>query len=448
MEKRDLAWFVMILLLAGFGAWVVANPDYPIRQGLDLQGGLQVLLEADLPPGESIDAQQMNTVRQIISQRVNALGVAEPLVQVEGDRRILVELADIDNPDQAIDLIQGTALLEFVDSGDQSLPEGMCVRTSQNEGRPSPCELEAGRTITEVIASPAPTYETILTGSGLRNATVQIGGFNEVMVAFELQPEASGIFENYTSQNIGRFLTIVLDKRVISSPRINAAIRDSGVIEGNFSIEEAQNLALQLQYGSLPIPLRIESTRLIGATLGEASVQASMNAGIVGVLAVLAFMIIYYRLPGTLAAVALIIYAVLNFMIYKLIGVTMTLPAITGFLFSTGMAVDANILIFERMKEELRKGGLMHDSMNLGFERAWTSIRDANIAALIVCAILWTFGRNFGASMVQGFALTLTIGISMSMFTAIIVTRTFLRLVVGSRPDWLRQRKWLLGPEL
>jgi protein-export membrane protein SecD len=445
MQSREIGWFIAIILLVSGAIWMALNDNYPIQQGLDLQGGLQVLLEADLPPGESVDAEQMNTVRQIISQRVNALGVADPLVQVEGDRRILVELPGISNPEQAIDLIQGTALLEFVNSGDQSLPEGMCIRTTLNEGQPSQCEFDDGRTEEQIAASPAPTYETVLTGSALRSATVNIGQFQEVLVGFEMNPDSAQIFGAYTRDNIGRFLTIVLDKRVISSPRINAAISDSGVIEGNFSVEEAQNLALQLQYGSLPIPLKIESTRQIGATLGAASVASSILAGAVGLSVVLLFMIVYYRLPGSAAAVALIIYALLNFALYKLLGVTMTLPAITGFLFSTGMAVDANILIFERMKEELRSGSIIRDALDAGFARAWTSIRDANVAALIVCFILWSFGRNFGASMVQGFALTLMIGIMVSLFTAIVVTRTFMYMLVGEKGDWLRERRWLLG---
>ena len=445
MQSREIGWLIVIVLLVVGGAWLALNDDYPIQQGLDLQGGLQVLLEADLPPGESVDAEQMNTVRQIISQRVNALGVADPLVQVEGDRRILVELPGISNPEQAIELIQGTALLEFVNTGDQSLPEGMCIRTTLNEGQPSQCEFDDGRTQEQIELSPAPSFETILTGSALRSATVNIGQFQEVLVGFEMNPDSAQIFGAYTRENIGRFLTIVLDKRVISSPRINAAISDSGVIEGNFTVEEAQNLALQLQYGSLPIPLKIESTRQIGATLGAASVASSLLAGAVGLSVVLAFMVIYYRLPGTAAAVALMIYALTNFALYKLLGVTMTLPAITGFLFSTGMAVDANILIFERMKEELRSGSLIRDAVEAGFSRAWTSIRDANVAALIVCFILWSFGRNFGASMVQGFALTLMLGVSVSMFTAIVVTRTFMFTLVGEKGEWLRERRWLLG---
>ncbi len=202
---------------------------------------------------------------------------------------------------------------------------------------------------------------------------------------------------------------------------------------------------MQLRFGSLPIPLQIESTRQIGATLGAESIEASVEAGTIGVSIVLLFMLVYYRLLGGLADVALISYALINFAIFKWLGVTLTLPAITGFLLSTGMAVDANILVFERIKEEVRRGLNLTEAVEIGFNRAWTSIRDSNIATLVICFILWSFGRNFGASIVQGFALTLAIGVGISMFTAVIVTRTFVRLVIGSAADWLKSRKWLLA---
>jgi len=415
------------------------NPDFPIRPGLDLQGGLQVLLEADVPEDEPVDREELTAARQIIGQRVNALGVVEPLVQVEGERRILVELPGIENAEEAIDLIRETALLEFVDTGNQSLPEGTCVRTSLNEGLPSPCEegLAEGQT--------PPTYETVLTGAELQNANAQADNFGQTYVAFQMTPEGGQILQEHTAANIGRFLTIVLDKQVISSPRIEAAIGQEGTITGQFTLEEAQNLALQLRYGRLPIPLTVESTREIGATLGELSIEASIEAGTIGVLVVLLFMLIYYRLPGLLADVALLIYALLNFAVFKWLAVTLTLPAITGFLLSTGMAVDANILVFERMKEELRRGSSIRNAIVAGFSRAWTSIRDSNVATLVICLILWGFGRNFGASAVQGFAITLAIGVMISMFTAIIVTRTFVGLVMGRSHAWLKEREWLLG---
>ncbi|MEW5985364.1 MAG: protein translocase subunit SecD [Chloroflexota bacterium] len=443
MNRRDAFWLVTIVWLVAAAIWMARNPEFPAQPGLDLQGGLQVLLEADVPAGEPVSPDDIATVRQVISERVNGLGVAEPVVQVEGERRILVELPGLQDPDQAISLIQETALLEFVDTGTESLPEGMCVRTSLNEG-PSRCERETTGESGQPAAVP-PTYQTILTGDGLADATVDQTNLREYLVAFRLQPEAADTFEQYTSANQGRFLTIVLDKQVISSPRISATISDAGTITGNFTLAEAQNLALKLRYGRLPIAMRIESVRQVGATLGEASIEASVRAGVIGVIVVLLFMLIYYRLPGFLADLALIVYALLNFALFKWMGVTLTLPAITGFLLSTGMAVDANILVFERMKEELRQTTPLREAIQAGFERAWTSIRDSNVATLVICFILWFFGRNFGASIVQGFAITLAIGVLVSMFTAVIVTRTFVRLVIGRAAGWLKGRSWLLG---
>lgn len=441
MNRRDILWLVVIVILVGVGVWLVLSPGYPIQPGLDLQGGLQVLLEADLPLDRSISPEEMDTARQIVSQRINALGVTEPLIQVEGERRILVELPGIDNPDQAIELIQGTALLEFVDTDSFQLPQELCIRTSLNEG-PSQCELEGTGGAEEEV----PFFDTILTGAGIETATVQQDSFGQTfIVAFELKPEAATIFEEFTGANRGQFLTIVLDKQVISSPRINDVISDAGSITGDFTLEEAQKLALQLRYGSLPIPLRIESTRLIGATLGAESVEASIRAGAIGVAVVLLFMLIYYRLFGALADMALLIYALLNFAVFVWLPVTLTLPAIAGFLLSTGMAVDANILIFERVKEEIRRGNRLQVAIDIGFNRAWTSIRDSNLATLVICLILWIFGRNFGASIVQGFALTLAIGVLISMFTAVTVTRTLVRLTIGNAQEWLGNRKWLLA---
>ncbi len=444
METRDFIWLGIIIFILAMAGWIVQNPDYPIVQGLDLQGGLQVLLEADVPASQAVTVEQMDTARQIIDQRVNALGVAEPLVITEGERRILVELPGIDNPDEAIALIQETALLEFVDTGDTPLTEGMCIRTSANNG-PSRCEFPAGVNDPALITNPAPTYEAVLTGAALREASTQTSQFGESYVSFTLQPDEADFFAEYTRTHIGKFLTIVLDKQVISSPRINAEISGQGSITGQFTLEEARKLALQLRFGSLPVPLRIESTRQVGATLGDLSISSSIRAGVIGLAVVLLFMLVYYRLPGLLADLALLGYALLNMAVFMLIPITLTLPAITGFLISSGMAVDANILVFERMKEELRRGSSLAEAINAGFDRAWTSIRDSNIATLVISLILLIFGRSFGASTVQGFAYTLAIGVMISMFTAVFVTRTFVRIVIGRSVNWLSNKKWLLG---
>lgn len=445
MENNDFVWLAVILAIVAGSVWMVQNPNYPIRQGLDLQGGLQVLMAADVPDERDVSADDMNTARQIVDSRVNAFGVTEPIVQLEGDRRILIELPGTDDPQSAIDLIRETALLEFVDSGPTPLPEGMCIRTSANEG-PSRCELAPGQDESTEVENPAPTYETVMTGAGIRTAQVEANPLGQTLVSFTLQPEEADLFADYTRANQGQFLTIVLDKQVISSPQISSVIDGGqGTITGQFTLEEAEQLATQLRFGSLPIPLRVDSTRQVGATLGDVSVESSIRAGTIGVVVVLLFMLIYYRLPGFLADIALVIYALMNFAIFKWWGITLTLPAITGFILSTGMAVDANILVFERLKEELRRGSQLEDAILIGFDRAWSSIRDSNIATFIVCFILWSFGRNFGASTVQGFAITLAIGVAISMFTAVIVTRTFVRLVIGRAANAIRKNLWALG---
>jgi protein-export membrane protein SecD len=239
-----------------------------------------------------------------------------------------------------------------------------------------------------------------------------------------------------------------LDKIVISCPSVKSAIPDGqGVITlgGNASTEDAAKLALQLRSGSLPIALRVAESRAIGPTLGQDSIRRSITAGIIGVLVVLFFMLVYYRLPGVLADMALITFALVSLALYKLIPVTLTLPGIAGFLLSTGMAVDANVLIFERMKEELRAGRSLKAAVEAGFERAWTAIRDSNLSTLITCAILFWFGSNFGASMVKGFAITLFLGVLISMFTAITVTHTLLRALMRGFGEKLRNQHWLMG---
>ena len=237
-----------------------------------------------------------------------------------------------------------------------------------------------------------------------------------------------------------------MDKIIISCPVIRDVIPNGRAsISGSFTFESARQLALQLRYGALPVPLKVESFNRIGATLGAESVEKSIRAGAIGLFTVLLFMLIYYRLPGALADIALIIYVLINFALYKLVPITLTLPGIAGFILSAGMAVDANILIFERMKEELRRGRGLRMAIEIGFERAWPSIRDGQMATLIICAILFLFGRSFGASIVQGFAITLAIGTITNIFTAVFATRTFVRQVATSAGEWLAERQWLLG---
>jgi preprotein translocase subunit SecD len=277
-------------------------------------------------------------------------------------------------------------------------------------------------------------YHTIMTGADLKSVAVTSNPNDPtagIFIAFELTAKGATVFADHTTNNVGKYVAIVLDKKVISSPSINEPITGGkGIIQGSFTRDTANQLATVLRYGSLPVPLEVAQSRVIGPTLGQDSLNKSLLAGIIGFALVALFMIIYYRLPGLLAVLSIIIYALMTFTIFELIPVTLTLPGIAGFLLSTGGALDANILIFERMKEELRNGRTLIQAIDLGWKRAWPSIRDSNIATLITSAILFFFGSAFGASIVKGFAVTLTLGVLVSLFTALFVTRTFLDLTL------------------
>ncbi len=464
MSQRYNLRLIPILLLVAAAVWVDL-PDNPgihigsfhreirVVRGLDLQGGLRVLLEADLPPDVEVTSAQMQTVRNIIENRVNGLGVTEPVVQVAGSRRILVELPGIDNPDQAVATLRETGLLEFIEVPAQDV---MPLLTGQippqtdfaaGASAPSPT-AEATPTAeptpqAETQGPEARTYHTVMTGAMLRTAAVaQDPDTGEFVVTFELTDEGARIFGDYTSTHVGGYLGILLDKEVVSIPVINEPITTGrGSISGGFTLESANQLAVQLRYGALPVPLVEAENKLVGPTLGEDSLRKSLTAGVIGLSVVILFMALYYRLPGIVADLALLVYALLTFALFKLIPVTLTLPGIAGFILSLGVAVDANILIFERMKEELRSGRTLRQAIDLGFRRAWPSIRDSNISTLITCAILYWFGSTFGASIVKGFSLTLALGVGVSLFTAITVTRTFLHVVLDGlrlieRPHW------------
>ena len=448
---------VVILILVVAALWVVwpANPgihigsfDQPIRvvRGLDLQGGLRVLLEADLPAEAEITTEQLQAARDIIENRVNALGVTEPVVQVAGARRILVELPGIEDTEQALASIRATALLEFVDFSTISPVEaanlmGLTIETDYG------LSTATGPTPTPEAGAPTPTaspplFHTILTGAELDSAQAVADQFSGYAVAIEFGEAAASTFATYTSQHVGDILAIVLDKQIISAPSISEPITGGQAqITGNFTLEEANRLAVQLRFGSLPIPLKVVESKAVGPTLGQDSLQKSLQAGIIGLALVIAFMVLYYRLPGVIASIALLIYAVLTFSLFKVIPVTLTLPGVAGFILSLGMAVDANVLIFERMREELRDGRTLRQATDLGFSRAWPSIRDSNLSTLITCVILFWFGSTFGASIVKGFALTLAIGVMVSMFTAIVVTRTLLHLILD-RIEFARHPAW------
>ncbi|MCB0001581.1 MAG: protein translocase subunit SecD [Anaerolineae bacterium] len=468
MNRRHLISVIIVVVVALF-ALVIALPfqhpqwmsnvafwqpkefrDLELKQGLDLQGGLQVLLEADPSTpltGEELSS-AMDAAKVIVDNRVNGLGVSEPLVQRQGENRIIVELPGIDDPNQAISTLRGTGLLEFVEMGQNPVGQGALIQT--DVGGASSASATGAISDTLGLLNPVTNqpFHTIMTGAALKSAAV---GFNNTtsqpLITFELNDEGRQIFRDYTASHIGDAVAIVMDKTVLSAPVIRSTIDGSGQIEGSYTTDEARSLAVQMQYGALPVALNVVDSRSVGATLGADSVQKSILAGVIGVFVVLLFMAVFYRLPGLLADIALITFILINLAVFKLIPITLTLAGIAGFLLAIGMAVDANVLIFERMKEEVRAGKSVKAAVDAGFNRAWTSILDSNLSTLITAGILYYFGGAFGASTVRGFAVTLIIGVLISMFTAVFVTRVLMRLVFQRRSaeKSMSGKNWVLG---
>lgn len=450
-----------IALPAGFLNIAGAKDGVIIHQGLDLQGGLQVVLEARPGEGQEVDRDVLNGTRDTLERRVSGLGVSEPLIQTRGNNQIVVELPGVKDPQAAVNLLRETALLEIIDTQGQMLPLGLQVNTtlgtidSVNPNRGATPEASPaadgtptanGTPAATATASPTPTgpiYQTIISGSDIEDAFPTTDQFGSLVVGFRLKESAADKFYQYTSTHINQPMSIVLDKQVINSATIQNAISREGIING-LSASEVSTLAIQIKSGALEVPLEVVQSRTVGPTLGQDSIDQSIIAGIVGITLVALLMILYYRLPGVLSVVALLFYTSIVLALFKLIPVTLTLAGIAGFVLSIGMAVDANVLIFARLKDELRMGRSIPNAVEAGFRHAWPSIRDSNISTMITCAILYWFGRYVGASIIQGFALTLFIGVVVSMFTAIIVTRTLLRVILTVRPI---HNRWWLGVE-
>jgi preprotein translocase subunit SecD len=382
------------------------------RLGLDLQGGTHLVLRADtskVPAGEDLSS-RVEGVGRVIEKRINAYGVAESIVQMRGTDRIIVEMPGIRNIEEAKSLIGKTAQLDFREQ-----------KTVDGE-----------QTWVVATATGSDNEQKELTGQYFKKAEV---GFTQGKpeILFEFDPEGGKLFGEVTRRLKGKQLGIFLDDQALSTPVVQQEITDRGRITGTFTLDEARNLVIQLNAGALPLPVTIEEERTVDATLGADSIRKSVLAGEIALIIVALFMVLYYRMLGIVAVAALLVYTLLILAVFKLIPVTLTLPGIAGFILSIGMAVDANVLIFERMKEELRIGRTVGSAIDAGFGRAWTSIRDSNVAALITCGVLYWFGSSFGGSIIQGFAFTLAIGIATSMFSAVVVTRSFLRALVGRR---------------
>ena len=379
---------IVIVIIAVF-AYYISPLAHSIKQGLDLQGGTHVVLEAIDTPEAPVNDDAVNRVVKIIERRVNELGLTEPIIQREGSRRIIVELPGVKDPEKAIEMLGKTAMLEFKD--------------------------EAG--------------VTALNGTDLKDAHAQIDQANKNLVALEFTEEGAQKFADLTTKNIGKKIAVLLDKKVLTNPTVNEPITGGkAVITGSQTIEEAQNLAILMRSGSLPVKVDIVETRTVGPTLGQDSKDKSEFAFMVGIGAIIIFRLAFYRLSGLIANVSLALYVLMLLFSLKLLDATLTLPGIAGIILSMGMAVDANVLIFERFKEEFRNGKTLRNAMDSGFSRAFATILDSNVTTIIAAVVLFFLGSG----PIKGFAITLGLGIVLSMFTAITVTQYLLKLLIGS----------------
>jgi preprotein translocase subunit SecD len=458
MTRKTTINLVIILLVVASVIWLNLptssihigkfTRDLETKLGLDLRGGMQVVLEVDLPADAVVTTQSMDDAKTIFENRANGLGVSEVVFQVAGKRSIVGEFPGLTNTEEVISVLRQVGQLAFVEMNDTPLAEGTVVNvdysgitgttsteitpvatlepTAAPDANTTPAATDTATPTTETV----PTLLAISTGSDFSEVGVTQDNLGKYQVSFTLTDHGKKVWADYTSTHVGKYLGIVLDNKVISAPVINSTIdKGQAVIQGNFTLDSANALAIQLRYGSLPVPFVVAESSVVGPTLGSESLKKSLIAGLIGLSIVILFMGIYYRVPGLIADVAILIFAGITLSVYKLIPVTLTLPGIAGFLLSTGSALDANILIFERMKEELRNGRSVKQAVALGFQRAWPSIRDSNIATLITSLILFWFGSQYGATIVKGFAVTLFLGIAISLFTALMATRTLLTIL-------------------
>lgn len=442
-RQRSLLFLILVLVIAAIAILV----KVPIPLGLDLRGGTQLTLQAQPTPAvPEITQDKLEAVRTVVERRINGLGVSEAVVQTAGRDQLIIQLPGVSDPAQAERVLGGTAQLDFREqkSGTEAqfpielrLRQELLLQQAQLENGGDAAAIEENQKALEsqdeAIASLF--QKTELTGEKLKSAFAApvSGDFWEVGLEFNNQ--GANEFAELTKNvaGTGRSLGIFLDNELLSAPTVNVQYAETGIaggrasITGGFTTEEANDLALQLRSGALPVPVKIIENRTVGATLGQDSVQRSIYAGLSGLILVLIFMVLYYRLPGLIADIALVIYSLLTLAVFSLLGVTLTLPGIAGFILSIGMAVDANVLIFERTREELRAGKTLYRSVESGFYRAFSSILDSNVTTLISCGALFFLGTG----LVKGFALTLALGVAISMFTALTCSRTLLLTVLG-----------------
>ena len=444
MWKQRFIAFILLAVSAGLGFLVYhteMTKSKPFQLGLDLSGGTHLVYRADVVSLTSAQIPEaLSVLRDVIERRVNSLGVSEATVANETtaitgtrDYRLVVDLPGVNDVQEALDIIGKTPLLEFKTENPSYDPNKKPDKLEITSDMIKDGKLD----LSGALANLDPYVATDLTGQFLDHATLE---FNQTtgqpIVAIQFNPEGAKKFEEITKANIGKSIAIYLDGAIISAPTVNEAISGgNAVINGTFTPTEARDLVGRLNSGALPVPVTLLSTETIGPTLGADALRAGIHAGLVGLLAIIVLLVIWYRLPGVIAAVSLAIYSIIMFALFKYIPVTLSSAGIAGFIISLGMAVDANILIFERMKEEFRSGKSLSDSINEGFKRAWTSIRDGNISSIISAVVLFAFGTT----LIKGFAITFGLGVLVSMITAITVSRIFLKVIAGKKSGRIKQ---------
>ncbi len=425
---------VLILIAAGalaFFVWASTGTGgrFDFKLGLDLQGGTHLVYDADTSKVAAADVQEsLVALQQVIERRVNAFGVGEPVVQIEqggalggGGHRLIVELPGVTDTQQAIDLIGKTPTLEF-----------KLVKKGQEQN----LTLTSSSTPGVSVPNPAAFEDTGLTGKYLASAALQFGNgsaasLSQPVVRLNFNSEGTKMFSEITTKNVGSEIAIFLDGQILSAPVVQEPITDgTAIVSGNFTADAAKELVRNLNLGALPVPIVLASTQTIGATLGDEALHSGVWAGLLGFIALSIFLILWYRLPGFISVVSLAIYCIIMIVLFKLVPVVLTSAGIAGFILSVGLAVDANILIAERMKEELADGKKTADAISHGFSRAWSAIRDSNIAHIIAAVILFWFAT----SLIKGFALVFGLGVVVSLLSAITISRTFL-MAIGLNAD-------------
>jgi len=458
--KKSTTWQLATIILVALAAlyvdlsighpdWVnnllfwqpVGQRDIALRLGLDLQGGIQILLAADTPEGQEPDADAMEATRLIVENRAKSLGLAEPVVQTLDERHIVVELPNIRTPQRATEIIPATGLVEFVDAGTLFLPPGTAVETTLD----GPAVEEPAEPLTPTTPANR-VFETVLSSDGLETILLYRTGDNKYSINFALTQETTDAFAAHTGTHAGQYLCVALDKEILSCATLpGSPLEGGGGIPVYLLDEYAQDISILLRYGPLPVPLQVEEIKTVGPALGNTTIEQGKRAIAIGVVVILLFTLLYYRLPGGLAALALLILASFNLALCKAIPLPLTLSSVTGFAAAALLAIGAHFFIFERLREEMRAGRSLSRATEVGFSRAWPSIRSVHLVFLVLSIATWYIGATTTAGSILWLGVTLLVGTLTSLFVTMVVTRTIARLTFHTAREWLSERKWLLG---